>query len=70
MWNPNYDTNELIHEIETLTDTVNKPVVAKAERRWGREKLEVWDWQMKPIAYRMDEQYSPLYSMATVFSIL
>ena len=29
MWNPNYDTNELIYETETAIDMENRYVVAK-----------------------------------------
>ena len=32
MWNPKYDTNELIYETETLTDRENRLVLAKGER--------------------------------------
>ena len=43
MWNLKYDTNELIHKTERLTDIQNKLTVIKRERGWGRDKLGVWD---------------------------
>ena len=42
-WNLNYDTNELIHKTEGLTDIQNKLMVIKRERGWGRDKFGVWD---------------------------
>ena len=42
-WNLKYDTNELIHKTEILTDIQNKLMAIKRERGWGRNKLGVWD---------------------------
>ena len=39
MWNLKYDTNELIYKTERLTDTENRPVVAK---RWGEGWIGIW----------------------------
>ena len=45
MWNPKYDTNEIIYGTETdrLTDRENKLMVTKEERKWRRDKSGVWD---------------------------
>ena len=43
IWNLKYDTNELIYETETDSQTENKLMVMKGERGWGRDKLGVWD---------------------------
>ena len=37
-------------------------MVAKREGRGGRDGLEVWNWQMQIITYRMDKQQGLLYS--------
>ena len=37
-----YDTNEFTDETETDSDT-EKLTVIKGERRWGRDKLGIWD---------------------------
>ena len=41
MWNPKYDTNQLIYEIETDSDSENKFMLTKGNR--GRDKLGVWN---------------------------
>ena len=43
MQNLKYDTNELIYETETNSQTENKLIVTEEERKWGRDKLGVWD---------------------------
>ena len=43
MWNLKYDTNELIYERETDSQTENRLVVAKGKRGWARDGLGVWD---------------------------
>ena len=43
MWNLKYETNELIYETETDSQTENRLMVAKGERGWGWEGLGVWD---------------------------
>ena len=35
MWNLKYDTNELIYETETHSQTENRLVVVKGEEGWG-----------------------------------
>ena len=42
MWNLKYDTNEPIYEIERLTDTENRFVVAKGEEDGGG-----MDWEFR-----------------------
>ena len=41
MWNLKYDTNELIYERETDSQTENRLVVAKREGQQGREALQI-----------------------------
>ena len=43
MWNFKNDTNELIYEAETDSQTENKLMVPERERGWKRDKLGVWD---------------------------
>ena len=43
MWNLKYDTNELIYKTETDSQTENKLMVIKGEKKWGRDILGVWD---------------------------
>ena len=43
VWNLKYDTNKLIYETETDSQTENRLVVAKGEGEWGTDGLEVWD---------------------------
>ena len=43
MWNFKNDTNELIYEAETDSQTENKLMVIKEGRGWGRYKLGIWD---------------------------
>ena len=46
MWNPKYDTSELIYKTEIVTDIENKLMVTMgvAEGLWGeRDKLGGWD---------------------------
>ena len=40
MWNLKYDTNELIYEINRITDIENRLVVAKGERGLGEMEWE------------------------------
>ena len=42
-----------------LTDTEDRPVVAKGEVRWGKEGLGTWDQQMQTSIYGMDKQQGP-----------
>ena len=58
MWNLKYDTNKLIYETETFTNTENRPVVAKGEGVGGDE-VGLWGWQMHTIIYRMNKQQGP-----------
>ena len=43
MWNLKYDTDELIYETETDSQTQKKLMVIKGAKGWGRDKLGVWD---------------------------
>ena len=45
MWKLKYNRNELIYKTErdSLTDTKNRLLVAKRDRRRGRNGLGVWD---------------------------
>ena len=60
MWNLKYDTNELIYERETDSQTENRLVVAKREGQQGRDGLGVRDQQMQTIIYRGDKQQGPI----------
>ena len=56
-------TNQLIYKTETDTQTENKLIVTKGEKRevrWGgRDKLGVWDEQIHTTIYKMDKQQGP-----------
>ena len=57
IWALKYDTNELIYETETDSQTQSRLVVAKRKGA-GEEWIEVCDQQMQSIniTYRMDKQ--------------
>ena len=55
MWNLNYDTDELIYE--TKTDSQTQRTDSWLPR--GRDGLGVCDQQMHTIIYRMDKQHGP-----------
>ena len=59
MWNLKYNTNELIYETKRLIELENKLMVTKGERRWGRDKLGLWDWQIQTTIYKTDKQQGP-----------
>ena len=42
--------------IEFYADIENRPVVAKREEQWERDRMGVWNSQMQTIIYRMDKQ--------------
>ena len=58
MWNPKYDTKELIYKTETDTQTQRTDLWLPRGRR-QRGELGVWDLQMQIIIYRMDKQKGP-----------
>ena len=43
MWNLKYNTNENIFAKQKQTHLENRPVFAKGEEGWGRERLGFWD---------------------------
>ena len=56
MWNLNYDTNELIYETETNSQTQRTDLWLP---RMG-ERLGICDQPMQTIIYRMDRQQGPI----------
>ena len=43
MWNPNYDTDELIYKKQKQTHRHRKQIYDyQGERKWARDKLGVW----------------------------
>ena len=58
MWNPKYDTDELISKTETDTQTQTTDL-RLLRGRSERDEPGVWDLQMQSITYRMDKQKGP-----------
>ena len=54
MWNLKYDTNELIYETETDSQTQRTYLWLPRGREWGRDGVGVWGEQMQTITYRME----------------
>ena len=52
--NLKHDTTEDIHEANMLTDTENRPVVAK-QVGWESERLGAWSQQIKTISISCDK---------------
>ena len=61
MGNLKYYTNELMYEIETLTDIENRLVVAEGQGKLGKDGLGVWVQQTQ-IIYRERIKKGLLYS--------
>ena len=51
-----------IHNRNKLTDIEKRLLVAKVDGERERTGLEVWDYQMQTIIYRMDKQQVPIDS--------
>ena len=58
MWKLKYDTNELIYEIETDSQTQRKKKLMVI-KGWGRDKLGVSDQQIQTTIYKKDKQQVP-----------
>ena len=43
MWNLKYDTNELVYETETDSQTQGADLRLPRGRGWGRDGVGVWD---------------------------
>ena len=55
MWDLKYDTNNLICETETDSQTQRTDMIIKGERViW--DELGIWGQQMQTIIYKMDKQ--------------
>ena len=65
MWNLKYDTNDLIHETETDSQTQRTDLWLPRRRGWQRDGLGLWDWQMQTIIYRMDKEQGPTIAQGT-----
>ena len=59
MWKLKYDTNELIYEIETDSQTQRKKKLMVI-KGWGRDKLGVSDQQIQTTIYKKDKQQVPI----------
>ena len=68
MWNPKYDTNELIYKRESGTDIETKFIATKWERG-GRNKLEVWDQQIQTTICKMGKQQGNTVQHRKLYSI-
>ena len=64
------DTNELIYEIETESQTQRIDLQFPRGKGWGRDGLGVWNQQIQTIIYRMDKQQGPTVVQKTVSNIL
>ena len=64
MWNLNYDTNELIYETETDSQTQRAAIWLR-----GRNGLGVWDWQIQTITYGIDIQQGSTVQHRELYSI-
>ena len=60
MWNLNCDTNELVYETETDSETQKTDLWLPRGKRRGRDGLGAWDQQMQTITYRMDKHQGPM----------
>ena len=63
------DTNELICNTETLTDTENKFMLIKGEREWTMAKLTVWDQQIQTTVYKADRQQGSTIQFRELYSV-
>ena len=66
MWNPNHDTNELIHETETDSTVREKTSGCQGVGVWGRDKWEFgvskpkllcMEWINKVLLYSTENNY-------------
>ena len=57
-----------VGKTETDSHIENKLVVAKVGG-WGRDGLEVWDYQMQTIIYRMNKKQGPTVQHRELYSI-
>ena len=44
-------------------------VVTKKERRWGRDKLGVWDQEVQTTVHKIDKQQGPIVQHRKIYSI-
>lgn len=56
--------------LSSRADTEYRLVVAEEERKWGRDRLGGWGWQMQIIIYRMDNNSSYCVAQGTIINIL
>ena len=68
MWKLKYDTNELIYEIETDSQTQRKKKLMVI-KGWGRDKLGVSDQQIQTTIYKIDKQQGPIVQHRKIYSI-
>ena len=59
MWNLKYDTNELIYETETDSQTERTDLWGPRGGGWEREGVGIWGLQVQTSKYRMDKQQAP-----------
>ena len=70
MWNLKYDTNELIYERETDSQTQRTDLwLPRARGPGGRDGVGVWGLQMQTIIYIMDKQQGPTVQHRELYSI-
>ena len=69
MCNLKCNTNELIYETETDSDTENKLMVTKREGEGGRGKLGIWDQQIQTTTYKIDKQQGPTVQHSELYTI-
>ena len=63
MWNPKYNTNELISETDTDLQTQRTDLWSpRGDRSGGGWTERVWHQQMQTIMYRMENNMVLLYS--------
>ena len=62
----NYSQNR-----DRLTDIQNKLRVTNGDGEWGRDKSEVWDWQIQTAVYNITNSKVLLYTaQGTILRIL
>ena len=62
MCNLKYDTNELIYKIETYSQAQETNLWLLKGKRWGTDKLGVWDQQIQTTVYKIHKEQIPAYS--------
>ena len=69
MWNLKYDTNELIYETETDSETQKTNLWLPKGKGDGRDKLGVWDQQIYTVVNKIDKQQGPTVQHRELYSI-